>query len=452
MALDHDGLFAVIGKYVKTINTVQGYITALDSAEDEIFAILEDEGLQIHYADPVSLPSQFDGFQSSVASWISSLIANVQSILLDRDYVVDQLNLYQFSITDVLNALYDYMVTSAETIESSVVTFDTEDVDKYNDQSQVDGAGVIIGSNFFPVLFVSRTLDGVSAPGNNVPAHVRYDGIESQLARSATIYAELINNSSIGGEVARLYSGVAAVEPYGILTEDPGVGPDLQNPESNNLIPSNYDFSEWEGTDDPSTWSVSGTITTDYIDASGNGNGPLRLKTQAVTVTQKLENLQHSTLYFIGILLGVTTDTETYTVTVRLKKLAGTLISGTSFATTFTNGGDNNVMGYHFFRLPTTVDLTDVYLEIAYTDQGGTSYVDIEKVVVSQATYWNGLAWAWWPSHHLASDKSKVVLGHKVSIDVANNNNGVFQTFFRKAFGIQLPTADSPTIADTLAT
>jgi len=37
------------------------------------------------------------------------------------------------------------------------------------------------------------------------------------------------------------------------------------------------------------------------------------------------------------------------------------------------------------------------------------------------------------------------------SFSLSNNNSGVFQTFFRKGLGLQLPSAASPTIADSLA-
>ena len=37
------------------------------------------------------------------------------------------------------------------------------------------------------------------------------------------------------------------------------------------------------------------------------------------------------------------------------------------------------------------------------------------------------------------------------TFSVTNNDSGVFQTFFRKGIGIQLPSAGSPSIADSLA-
>lgn len=448
MALDHDGLFSVIGKFVKTINTVNAYIGALDSAQGEIYTILNTEGLEDYYSRPVSIPDQFDSFQGQVSQWIAQLIANVQSVLLDNDYVVDQLNLYQFSVTDVLNGLYDYMIEQNETIKSSVVTLNASDVDK--------AASITLpldSEPLMPVLFVSRTLDGVNSPGNNAAAHLRYDGIESQLAMDCTAYAELLTNTTPGSETAQLFSGIQAVSPYQILTEDPGKGPVLVNPEASNLVPVNYDFSEWTSTNVPSNWSMSGTHTTDYDDESGTGAGPIRLLTQGVTALQKIESLQHNRLYFFGLSFYFgNVSAATNTVGIKLRTLAdSTIVTQATISSTQTAYG----IAYTFFRLPSTVNLTDIYIEVEYVAEGGTSdVVKLFKVVISPATYWNGLGWAWWPTRNLLSDISYAPLGNRTSMTVANNDAGVFQTFFRKAFAVQLPTADSPsnTIDEAFAT
>lgn len=469
MALDHDGLFAVIGKFVKTINTVNGYVSALNSAEDEIFAILEDEGLQRYYADPINIPAQFDSFQGQVAQWIAYLITNVQNILVDRDYVIDQLNLFNFTVTDVLNALYDYMIDNSETIKSSVVSLDSADVDKtivsvssafqaialtYTEKTH----GIVANNNggeFNPVLMCYRILDGVNSPGNNVSAHLRYDGIESQLAQTSTVYAEVISNSSIGGETAQLFSGVSAVQPYQILTENPGNGNSIQNIESNNLITTNFDFSEWNVTDTPLGWSMSGTVTTDYKDLSGTGNGPLRINTQGVTASQQVTGLQHNTAYVFAVKWGVghTSGASSNRIGIRLKKASGTSVVAQVTLEVDDTASEGDAIIYLPFRLPVSVDLTDLWVEIEYDQEGGTSDdINIFKAVLAPMVYFNGLAWAWWAPYHTTAIKDYVQLGHLNSIEVSNNNNGVFQTFFRRAFAVQLPTADSPTIADSLAT
>ena len=51
----------------------------------------------------------------------------------------------------------------------------------------------------------------------------------------------------------------------------------------------------------------------------------------------------------------------------------------------------------------------------------------------------------------IVSGAGKFRKDDKFTFAVSNNNSGVFQTFFRKGIGIQLPSAGSPTIADALA-
>lgn len=444
MALDTTGLFTVLGKYVKTINIFNGYITAVETQKDEIFAVLEDEGLQDLY---VSLPAQTQGFKSAVSGWIQTLIQATTGVLTDPEYVLDELAIYQYDITSVLNALYDYMVDNTITIETSVVTLGGADV-----ALQASGA-VQQDTMFFPLLFASRTLDGVNSPGNGVSAHLRYDGIESQLARDGTIYAKLTSNS-VGNEAAQLHSELAVSGSYGTLPESPGVGPSIANADVINEIATNTQFTTWTG-DNPTGWSVSGgSAGTDWEDYSGAGTGPLSLNTQAVKVTQQVTGLEHNRLYFAGVFahMIVQGDTDDDVIGIKLKNLAGTvLVTQVTVALDIADDKDFGI-AYTFFRLPDTVDLADIYVEVEYVTSGhATNVTNIRKVVIAPAVFYNGLGWAWWVSLNTTSQQSFAPLDHSTSIAVLNNENGVFQTFFRKAYNVQLPTDDSPSINDSLA-
>jgi hypothetical protein len=196
---------------------------------------------------------------------------------------------------------------------------------------------------------------------------------------------------------------------------------------------------------------MSGTVTTDYEDLSGTGAGPLQIKTAGVTATRKIENLQHDRMYFVGAFLSHEFEPAGLSgpnvIKLRLKKLSGAAIT----STVTVSANDVGSVIYDFFCFPSSIDLTDVYVEIEYDAEGDASaYAMLRKVVVSPATYYNGLAWVWWPTHHTAADASKVPLGDLRTMAIVNNNAGKAQTFFRKAYNIQLPTADSPTVSDTL--
>lgn len=445
MALDFTGLMTVIGENVKKIDIFNTLITSLETYKDDLYTDLAAEGFQDQY---VPLPAQFLSMKNAVAGWISTLISDVSSVLIEPDLVLDELSIYSYDVTTVLNALYDYMDDNSQTIETSVVTLGGSDVALADSMA----GDFSTSATLHPVLFVSRTLDGTSAPGNNVTAHIRYNGIESQLARSATITAELISNTTVGAETAQLYSPLTSSNAYLAAPESPGIGPILTNPQSANEITNNTLFTNWSG-DAPTSWTMSGTITTDYEDFSGVGSGPLQLKTTGVTALQQISGLVHNKLYFLGLYCQENdADTGVNVVGIKLRTLAdATLVTQATVEVSDADDKDYGI-AYTFFTFAETVNLDDVYVEIEFVaDAGSAGEVLIRKVVCAPATYYNGLGWAWWPTHHSSSDATKVVLGHKATIAISNNNNGKFQTFFRKAYNIQLPTADSPTVNDALA-
>jgi len=212
MALVTTNLFTVLGKYVKTINVIDAYITAAEASKDEIFVEIELENLEDAF---VGVPGQFESYKSGFAGWIQTLITNTTGVLTDEEYVLDELAISSFDVVSVLNAIYDHMDDADEYITPSVVTLGGADAD-------IASTDIFNGTELPPALFVGRTLDGVNSPGNGVTAHIRYDGLESQLARSDTVYAKLTNNDTIGAESAQLFSTLPAVAHMGHLMRRQG--------------------------------------------------------------------------------------------------------------------------------------------------------------------------------------------------------------------------------------
>jgi hypothetical protein len=453
MALDSTGLFTVIGKYVKAINVWNGYISTMETLKDEIFDKLEDESLQDLYVD---LPSQFLGFKTAVGSWIDSLIGEVEDILLDEDYVTDELPIFQRDVTTVLNAIYDYMVDNSLTIESSVVSLAASDTDKSSFAINSSTGGGYSGFNHGRV-FITRKLDGLSDPSSTVTAHQRYANAEGQLSMSATHLARVISNSE-GAEVVQLFSEVDAQAPYGPTVEKPGNGPTVVNAMSSNIIPANHDFSLWSSAT-PNSWTMAGGVeTTDWARsvATADRHDALVIKTDEVTAKQQLTGLVRYQMYFFGVIgfAGFADGTDTATFVTTVETVAGSaydtsnsLVFEDNYIPGLTDvGTDKWGFMYGFFCPGEDDDLNDFYLKIrmsAQTDPDMHGY--IYETVVAPVTYYNGIAHAYW------SPVNTPDTNDYGSIAIANNNNGVFQTFFRRAFDIQLPTADSPTIDDALA-
>ena len=452
MALDTTDLLTVLGKYVKTINVWNGYLTALTSAKGEIFTVLEAEDLEDLYVD---IPSQFAGFQSAVTSWISSLIGEVEDLLVDEAYILEQLPIFATDVTSVLNAIFDHMEDNSQTIESSVVTLGGSDLDYKASTVSPSTAAVIIGQ-----LYATRLLDGVSSPSSIVNAHTSYTNVESQLAKSCTVYAKCTDETT-GSEVMQLFSDSPFEASYTADAESPGTGPTIVNVEANNLVTSNYDFSLFSG-DNPTGWTIAGGSAGTDWQASGEiftSAGPLRINTAGVTVKKQLTGLTARRSYFFGASYQLEGSSSTGTVKFRLENVDGLTIHKDFGSKATSATSENFVTIFGFWSLPATVNLDDVYICFEYDAEGDAgSYALLNKVVAAPTTYYNGLGWAYWnPANFEGANTvpepvTETKLTELATMAIVNNDNGVFQTFFRKAFNIQLPTADSPTISDTLAT
>ncbi len=453
MAFDHDGFFAVVGKRIKAIDVWYSYIAAIESHKVGMQDILETEDLTDLY---VTLPPMISAMQDNVTSWIQALIADVSNLFQNRTYVIEQLNVSEYTNTAVLNAIYDYMVANGESIKPSIVTLGGSDANLKSSGSGVD-----------PQLFCCRILDGVNDPGNGITAHKRYLGVESQLARSTTVKVEVTADTP-GQETAKVYSSGPVTGPYVLEDEEPGNGSDMTTIQASSIVVNGF-FNGW--TDgEPNSWSVTGTKITDYVDSSGTGLGPLKIITTGIKASQQVPSgqLQKNRMYFAGVhFAGLSNgvDTDQVEVLIRIRNLSGTIEYATPQSTVlpitiFSPGSIpyEAATAFLFFYLDDNVDLNNVYVEVeaveAPTESGSGLF--IQKVVVAPAVYYNGLAWAWWPVlagwQGVISYVALAPVGHITSMAIVNGDQGVIQRYFRKAHNIQLPTNDSPTIADTLAT
>lgn len=454
MAFDHDGFFAVVGKRIKAIDVWYSYIAAIESHKVGMQDILETEDLTDLY---VTLPPMISSMQDNVTAWIQALIADVSNLFQNRTYVIEQLNVSEYTDTAVLNAVYDYMIANGESVKPSIVTLGGSDVDKNSAGSPA----------YAPQLFCCRTLDGVNNPGNGVAAHKRYLGKESQLARSTVVKFEVTNDTP-GNETAKVYGSGPITPPYVLEDEEPGNGADVTTIQASSIL-SNGLFNSW--TDgEPNSWAVSGTKTTDYVDISGTGLGPINVMTDGVTISQQLNSnhLQKNRMYFAGVhftALSNGVDDDQVEVLIRIRNLSGTIdyvtpdtvvlaVEGAYTPGSQPYDADTTCV---FFYLDDNADLTNVYVEIEVVEAPSVgASLSIRKAVVAPVTYYNGLAWAWWPVlsgwQGISSYAALAPVGQITSMAIVNGDQGVIQRYFRKAHNIQLPTNDSPTIADSLAT
>jgi hypothetical protein len=448
------GLTNIIGKYIKTINTWNTLMgTTLEAQKDEIHTELVGENLQDLYID---LPSQFEGFKSAVSSWISTMIGEVEDLLTDEAYVLENLPIFATDVTTVLLALFDQMVADGDSFKASIVTLAGVDADQsffVLDEGEAD--------DDYGYVFVTRLLDGVNAPSSLADSHPRYNNLESQLAMSCDILAK-VTSSEEGAEVVQIFADSPTQASYTGDAESPGVGPSIINIESSNLLENSH-FDSWT-VDDPNSWTLAGGVSgTAWEDQSGTGAGPLRMHTAGVTLKQQLTGLTAKQMYFFGVywvpLAGAGgAGTNDLTVKLRLETSSG----GTVWKDFGSQVGDcsvDNAGKVHYgFYAPTILDdLDNFYFCFEYdAETHADNYARVWAVGAAPVEYFNGLGWVFWNwgLTDVNADWPVTTLDQWGDIAVVNGNQGVYQTFFRKAFNIQLPTdgSGSETISDTGAT
>ena len=452
MALNLTDLFTIIGKYGYAVNSVNSQFAELETIKNQIFDALEDEGLEDHYTE---LPAQIETMQTSVSSWIQTFISEIEGVLTDEEFVLENLPIFETSVTAVLNAIFDQMIADSATIQSSVIELGGVDTDMTSFViDRTDAYTPDVESK----VFVSRLLDGVNDPSDLVTAHQAYNNVESQLSKSCTTYAKCIS-SSAGAEVLQLFSDAPEEDSYTADQESPGVGPTITNVEASNLISSNFDFTDWSG-NNPTDWTLANsTAGTGWVDVSTTGVGPLEVKVAGVTLKRQL-TLERRTSYFFGFQTAVNADSGLVTVKMRIESVDGGTVYKDFGSTTYNTGAFQPFHIYGFYAPADGVNLNDIYICLEYdAETSAPCSMYVYKAVVAPVTYYNGLGFVFW---NALSDEDSVLFadwGNIVaelpedsygSILVENDNAGKFQEFFRKAFNIQLPTADSPTIPDSL--
>lgn len=462
MALDVGDLMTVIGKPVKQINEMVTYFTELETAKDATYAVMDTAGLQDLYG-PV--PNIYLGYYGNVASWIQEMIQVVQSILTDEEYVLDELPIFASDVTTVLDALFDYMVENSETLKASIVTFSSVDTDQdlYGFQT---GVGTLPTGARTPAVMVSRILDGVNPPSGLVSANTHYNNLESQLAMSCVVYAKCVGTAP-GQETLQLFSHSPAQASYTYDAEAPGPGGQIINAEANNLIALNYDFTSWSG-NNPTGWPLTGGAAgTDWADASGTGVGPLQINTAGTYTKQQITGLERNKAYCFAAVVKYSGSSGTATVKMRIEN-----VDGVTVHKAFPDVSCSDVtaalqqwkMPFGFYSPDNDVNLDDIYVAIEHdAESNAGTNLSIYKVVAVPVVYFNGIGFAFWNPYvdyqsvfnqAVGTTHEEIALNGYSQIDVDNGNEGVFQTFFRKAFNVQLPTdgAGAETVADTLAT
>jgi hypothetical protein len=445
MAVDYTNLFENVGEFVQRINEYRTLLSDFDTDFSEIEADLDANGAQNILSGTFEI---FENQKSSVLGWIDILKGKVEQLLSDRTTILEQINLPEGTdIQAILRALYRDMVDNTQTVETNTVGTGAITKDCVNSD-----AGT---------LMVDTTLDGVNAPATNASANWEYRGVISELADDDTIYAQCILDSESdgvaeGSEVFQLDGRPQRTHPFSIETHGSGSGPQIAVLQGASLL-TNLEFEDFDD-DTPDGWTVSagvaGVTILEETSTVHRGDSALEFVGDGAT--------QHSITQVVPA--GVFVPGQRYCLGLWIRGDA--TIAGGALEIMFSGGGytaassekitmnaaalaaATSYTWKHFYiTWPDEVDEDNLLLLIQFTSPlTAAKSVFIDGGGIAPVTYFNGANFV------IYAGAEKFLRRDRLSTPLSNNDAGVFQTFFRKAFGVQLPSDGSPSQADSLAT
>ena len=437
MAVDYTKIFTVIGSYVDKVNDYYAYISIFTSDQSSIEAILSAQSLVRLEAD---LVSEYDGFKNDVSGWVGLLINRVAAVLTDQALIGANFN---FGSAPSLDIVWPALIADMNDNDKNVVA-----------NTATIGSRSYTTANVAGKMLLTTQLDGVTPPMAGAPAQVEYVGKTSQLTpTSESVAVVCISDSdhgaTRGSEVFEIRGTGPEDSGFGVTGENIGIAGTITCTEATTpQYVSNYSLDEWDGTG-PVGWSVdSGVLDTDFERGattvpSGAGSSIRYLQTDTpvnISITVAKELVVRNKTYFFGIWVAKDTDIAgDQPISLRF---SNTLSAASATVTPTSTSWD---LLYATFVVPAQLG-SDITLEIKSTNAAANDPIFIDQVVFAPVEYFSGVGMG------ISSGPEKFLEGDQVTFTISNDNNGKFQTFFRKAFKIQLPTDATPTISDSLVT
>lgn len=441
MAINYTNLFTLIGKAVKGANYYASTFATMKSNGQALTQVIADQNLD--YLG--------DGVASAVSSHISSLSSGasyyqnkVSEILLDPTLVCDNLAITNRSLSVVLPALWTDMWDNSQFILESEISIGTP---------SLSGSGN--GD-----LITSFALDDISAPVTSpIASQMLYQTgsgqslIQSELGIVDTVYCRCTSSDSEGDEQFTLF-GNNSVPPFSELSESLGGSASIVVGDSANLL-TNADFETYSSGFTGWTITDGGGTTTQETSAMYRGASAVRIATLANSDDVIFEQTLSAALtrgkgYFLGIRFKSVAAESSNNVAGTVQLLDGATVIAGATVSNISITGTSWQIAKGLVVVPYTTD-TDNTLTVKITLSPTADGVDaliFDDAFLIPATYFNGAAFA------VLNGSTRFRVGDLFSCAITRSSPGVFQEFFRKTFGVQLPSIISgdETIADSLAT
>lgn len=445
MAFDYTtantGVFTRIGKLIKYINSRLSLATTTYPAELKAIA---DQYEAADMTDQIAgLYATYEGFQQAITSERLTLAGYVTSTLSDRTTVLDQLSVLSPDMQQVLPALSRQMTIDSKTIDRSTVTV-----------GSITAGGSNVGNG---TILLTKVLDGYNSPVAHGFPMIEHNGLNSELAVTETMTFRCVADSARDGlpEGAEQFSWQGGIDEgtFGFRTEGSGSGPGLTAGGSRGIV-VNGDFEDF--TDDvPDGWTlVNGTAATHCTSSTATvyrGTTSLKLIGDGalanITLTQAISPsvFQSRRMYCVSIRAKTAGSPAAGNLDVYFTGTGYTAASSEKVNQAVSGIGGSWVLYSFFISMPSVIpDDWKIQVQVSGTlDNAAEVYLD--DLIVNEVQYHGGIGAAVIPG------STRFVVGDYFTSAISNNGNGTFQEFFRRAYGVQLPSSGSPNIADSLA-
>lgn len=451
MALDHDDLFEDLGALVKCYNLfladAQNISTRIDAIQDAFADEHQEAAIeQLRDTQENAWLAEYEGRRAALAGYAAQR-------LTDRESVLDEIDATSNTISEALSKLIEYLSDNSETVNASSTVV-----------GSITPGGDNVGDG---TVIVTELLDRVTSPGSragtNFAAHYLYGDLETELTVTETMILRCVSDSyadgqSEGGETFR-WDGDLADSQHGVLAaEGSGYCGNVNGIHgSTALYLTNADFEIFTVTNTPDNWTIdAGAVTTNIAMATGSDkfHGTNGLKflgdgaAAAIQVSQSVAAaVKPGKRYCCTLRLKASATIAAGAFTAQLEGTgytAGTLekisIAAGSLPTAWTL--------YSFNVLIPANAPDDLKLVLKWTGTPtNAKNLWIDDVGFGEVAYGGGVGVV------VVRGATPFVRDDRVSFTLTATE-GVLQKFFRRAFGVQLPSdgAGGETLLDSLAT
>lgn len=448
MAINYESLFTCLGELVQQIDYFREQYDDLQVGLDEIVSGFESQSAA-YLTEGIF--QQFDSYRNAMFRGIQDMQNRATRVLTDRELVREQLFLGDAAdLETVIRTLFRDMVDNSETIRKNTTTIDNVVKTLANSG---DG-GLVYGAY----------LDGFNNPHPTFISNPLYAGRLSELAFTDTLTLECVQDSfsdgvEEGSETFQILGHPSSPGFYHWQTNYAGTGVRLGTLQRDSIL-TNCQFEDFEDTANvPDDWTLdTGTAGTHvFKETSGaqihRGSAALRLTGNASLAAIQLsrdivDNVTPRRRYTFGFWIKGDAGISSGTLTIQCEGTGYTASSSEKIELNAAALAALTSYGWYSASVTIPEDVPeDFELVIKWTGTPSAHSIRIDGGGFAPAVYYAGI--------HLhpyaGASSTPFVRGDRITVDVENDEDGSFQTFFRNTFGAQLPSDTEGTISDDLA-